>query len=1021
MIQVAKLFPNMGHRYWFLPFEEEFPPGNVPEWAQPRCSPVGTEVDPWRVYVHFSRVEGGWTAAERPWIRWRLNRKRSGPGEKISGVEVCIDTNMGGVDRGVPVGPVSKKTFIVEGSKRQQSQYVYEAEELVPEPNNAEAFAFILYEDNDIKQPPDGLLADERPPGESQGFSPAHLPIGTAEDAPKGWKRINELHVYWPARTARRDVDVELIVDFGNSRSAAVLFAHLKDGGEELPLNQVIQPVLMRQASREPTDSEQWRQDPDSIFESWILLREPQFSYLWDLADHGQNTAHWSRVEEVKPGLFKWPFGGTPPKRFKVTETTFRIPQMFMEVSPTLLGDQARETYQSVRFEQGDTLYLGSPKRYVCDTEAIRDDEQEWSMMPAVRTEAILQNANLHGLACGFLYVNVPWKDDVHEEWNIATPPHKEEEGHRRPAFNLGNGDARWGRAEMMVLAALNVVETAYRQLGVFNIDPRFGLLRYRLSRVSVTYPPGWTILEKRIYKRKWRTALNIFGWTHLTDPVNEYIELGLDCDEAVAAQLPIIYGEILALGNSANRWLRLMGRPVADQANPGSHHVRVMTIDIGGGTTDYATVEYRNRTTSLNGADLEATLLFKDSSTVAGDTFLKRIIEDVLLPAIGAAICKNDPTKREKYDKTKQEKFRQFFNTAKGGAEAEEWKRVVRLVLVELATYHLKVWAAGDDTVDNIVPPQLHKESLRTLVQKFVDLGILTGEQAIAAGEQAVANLPVDFVRLEAAAHEEFSGLFDLFGVLGGVFEVDLVVLSGKPSELPGIRSLLQEYYPLSANRIVPAKGYGVGDWYPFATNGKIRDAKTVTVTGAALFRAINSGYVDGWGLLRTTAHREMLSTSRWQQIAEGRASADEPAYFEGIGESGVGKNRTTVQMRIGTAIGRSLFKHQRHPEPAYLLKWKREYEHEARRWGGNLMLKVTLARQRATDLDSQEGLLLEAAEVVKEEIQYLPQELAEHAGNMLELVELKVWTLPQNQRHWMDVGTFTVNWAAYTAAASS
>jgi hypothetical protein len=66
--------------------------------------------------------------------------------------------------------------------------------------------------------------------------------------------------------------------------------------------------------------------------------------------------------------------------------------------------------------------------------------------------------------------------------------------------------------------------------------------------------------------------------------------------------------------------------------------------------------------------------------------------------------------------------------------------------------------------------------------------------------------------------------------------FGVDLITLSGKPSELPQVKGLLEDYLPVLPQRVLQAKNYPAGDWYPMSSNTTINDAKTVTAVGAAL-----------------------------------------------------------------------------------------------------------------------------------------------------------------------------------------
>ena len=195
------------------------------------------------------------------------------------------------------------------------------------------------------------------------------------------------------------------------------------------------------------------------------------------------------------------------------------------------------------------------------------------------------------------------------------------------------------------MLVRSEYLEAAYRQLTqqIILILPNAELSQ-RLSKVSVLYPSGWTKLEKDAYFKQWKRALRIFNTTHLSGngkvkldnssldfPVFE--ERGLD--EAMCAQLPVVYSEVCSLGGAGKEWFELYGD---------GKKVRVMNVDIGGGTTDFSVIEYRTDYTSLEinetvktndpTARLKAKLLYKDGKTIAGDALVKKIIEDVLIPS---------------------------------------------------------------------------------------------------------------------------------------------------------------------------------------------------------------------------------------------------------------------------------------------------------------------------------------------------------------------------------------------------
>jgi hypothetical protein len=67
--------------------------------------------------------------------------------------------------------------------------------------------------------------------------------------------------------------------------------------------------------------------------------------------------------------------------------------------------------------------------------------------------------------------------------------------------------------------------------------------------------------------------------------------------------------------------------------------------------------------------------------------------------------------------------------------------------------------------------------------------------------------------------------------------FQVDVLLVTGRPSRLPVIRDLLLRFMPVPPDRTVFMHEYVVGNWYPFSNGtGTIGDPKTTVVVGALL-----------------------------------------------------------------------------------------------------------------------------------------------------------------------------------------
>ena len=67
-------------------------------------------------------------------------------------------------------------------------------------------------------------------------------------------------------------------------------------------------------------------------------------------------------------------------------------------------------------------------------------------------------------------------------------------------------------------------------------------------------------------------------------------------------------------------------------------------------------------------------------------------------------------------------------------------------------------------------------------------------------------------------------------------LYNCDILLLSGRPSRLPGVQAVVRALLPLPPDRIIPLHNYRTGNWYPFHKQGRIDDPKTTAAVGAML-----------------------------------------------------------------------------------------------------------------------------------------------------------------------------------------
>ncbi len=312
---------------------------------------------------------------------------------------------------------------------------------------------------------------------------------------------------------------------------------------------------------------------------------------------------------------------------------------------------------------------------------------------------------------------------------------------------------------------------------------------------------------------------------------------------EAICSQLPIMYSDISTLLNNPESWFKLYG-------NTSDQSVIVMNLDIGGGTTDMTVIRYQ---AAQNGS-IRPHLLFQDGRATAGDELVKKIIERLLIPAwIKAGDTgqyKDLPDAKSWVLSLLSDPSNQEISPIDPLA-SNRLARITRLLFIPIVNELLSGMAGMEGN------PEARLETLdlsNLSASLAVELNDLTGKiirQKCRNGRRWKGEVfPMKNVRLNIPAAEVDLCIEEVFGQfcksLGQVaahFRCHLVIVTGKPSELPKLRQLITESFPILPQRIIHARNFPAGRWYPFGSfgggegSGRIMDAKSCTVVGAALY----------------------------------------------------------------------------------------------------------------------------------------------------------------------------------------
>ena len=381
------------------------------------------------------------------------------------------------------------------------------------------------------------------------------------------------------------------------------------------------------------------------------------------------------------------------------------------------------------------------------------------------------------------------------------------------------------------------------------------------------------------------------------------------------------------------------------------------------------------------------ATVLYRDSSTIAGDGLVRRIIESLLLPALARDLSA-----------VERRAFGGLLARQKGEDRAR-WNRITRQVFLPIVHSWLAAAALADP------PPAVAPRELRVnlhLIEEFNALCEQAGLPALLLDPDLPLNCPVPAIA--TCVQELFGGLFGSLAKVIESFDCDLVLVSGKPSELAAMRGLLHAQLPLLPQRILFTKNAPVGPWYPLSVEGRIHDAKTVTVAGAALYQAIKRGLMGpGWHISRRVSPH-LLTRNYWGTMPRGSQTRFGTLLLE------PGEDRKDCRLQIGDRLGRRMLPADTRPEPVYLLHWRDRARYRAGGDPVNALLNVTLERvapASATGAGTEQIPQSESLRLVAVEGLWNGQPVTPDD------VHLSLCTL-ETETHWLDAGTFQVVWPA-------
>lgn len=418
-----------------------------------------------------------------------------------------------------------------------------------------------------------------------------------------------------------------------------------------------------------------------------------------------------------------------------------------------------------------------------------------------------------------------------------------------------------------------------------------------KLKSIVLTTPPSMPDVEKEIFRSCAYQALGIIWKAYGYDktPATEFCfktkarqmypevpQIFLKWDETLSGQMVYLYNETQRVFNgNCKDFIKEIRRPDADgrfnernkpqlgKSPVKSVSARIASIDIGGGTTDLVIADYSFPDRKLEDEseydkeDVKGTEIgnqngsirirevLKDGFKIAGDDLVLDIIKSVIIPQTGGdelkkvvgAAAGTDVGTRQLRLQTVEQIF-----------EKVAYRIIYRLEeLNKVGAGVTNIVTKG--TVEDFIlcrdKCSLDKQDENTDALRSnkdghceVDKSVLKFLESRLGSDFKLLEkeLTIDLYKLNNDLSRDVSSdlgkCLNYLNTIVNAYGCDVLLLTGRPSKIPGIRKLIESRSSLSRYRIIPMHSYRCNGWYPSfgAGDGTIGDPKTTVVVGALL-----------------------------------------------------------------------------------------------------------------------------------------------------------------------------------------
>ncbi len=254
----------------------------------------------------------------------------------------------------------------------------------------------------------------------------------------------------------------------------------------------------------------------------------------------------------------------------------------------------------------------------------------------------------------------------------------------------------------------------------------------------------------------------------------------------------------------------------------------------------------------------------------------------------------------------------------------------------------------------------------------------------------------PVDLPGLDKTVRAEMGRVLAPLAEIVHAYDCDVLLLSGRPSRLPGIRALVMELLPLPPERVISLHEYRVGAWYPFRdARLRVEDPKTTVAVGA-MIAALAQSQLPDFSFRSDLLRSKSIAKFIGKLDGGGRLQKEDLIYRDvDLDNREFELPEIAFEFRGPMWLGARQLDLVRWPAARlYALEFaKPEY---AERHARETPFRIALARVKPKDKDSGDVERFRLRQVTNRDGRAVA----------LDRLTLRLQTLPRREGYWLDTG---------------